>query len=365
MSQYSTNSRSFLRRGFTLIEMITVLTIIILVLAIAIPVWNALMGGTNLASAQNQISAFLANARADAIYNRRTTGVCFFIDPKTQRTAMAEVQVQTLYQVPYGGGPATYTSLYQPNLPGTPPPDNGPTNSLEMVNNPDPNNPGSFTFSRDVILLPAGAGVALNNNTYTYNLYNQWGYNPDKIPWLDRYVRLGVIMFGPDGTLATIPFAIPGLEYFTQNQSIANTPSENLLCQRVGMAYSPTVPKSDYDIASNLQYTPPVGSSVPKNLPLVSSVGLVIFDHDAYLAQHASLQVQSGGSTITLGNPTPDPFNDNDMDYYLYTPASYPNPVITWTAYTIQDKFIEENWIDKNGTALMVSPFNGSLIKAK
>ncbi len=81
--------------GFTLIEMITVLTIIILVLAIAIPVWNALMGGTNVAAAQNQISALLANARADAIYNRQTIGVCFFIDPKTQQTAMAEVQVQT------------------------------------------------------------------------------------------------------------------------------------------------------------------------------------------------------------------------------------------------------------------------------
>jgi hypothetical protein len=30
-----------------------------------------------------------------------------------------------------------------------------------------------------------------------------------------------------------------------------------------------------------------------------------------------------------------------------------------------QDKFIEESWIDQNGTAYLVSPFNGSLIKAK
>jgi len=347
MSQRHANSRTSLRRGFTLIEMITVLTIIILVLAIAIPVWNALMGGTNVAAAQNQISAFLANARADAIYNRRPTGVCFFVDPKTQRTAMAEVQVQTQYQTPSSGGAKTYTSLYKP----TGMPDNGPINSIELVNSPNPNTPGTYDFFRDAILLPAGVGVALNNNTYTYNQYNQWAA-PTTYPPLDRYLRLGLIMFGPDGTLATIPFGIPLNDQFTQTSPA----TENLLCQHIGMYYG----ASATDIASNV--SPPVG----QYLPLVSSVGLVIFDHDAYLAQHASLQVQSGGSTIKLGNPTaPDPFNDNDMNYYLYTSSSYPSPANPWTTYGAQDKFIEEHWIDQNGTALMVSPFNGSLIKAK
>ena len=93
--------------------MITVLTIIILVLAIAIPVWNALMGGTNTAAAQNEISAFISNARADAIYNRQIIGVCFFIDPNTQQTAMAEVQVQTLKQGPSQSSRTDYSSLFQ------------------------------------------------------------------------------------------------------------------------------------------------------------------------------------------------------------------------------------------------------------
>src|SRR5580698_5484628 len=122
--------------------MITVLTIIIIVLAIAIPIWDALMNGTNLAAAQNQIAALISNARADAIYNRKTIGVCFFIDPRTQQTAVAEVQVQTLWQPPYPGGvgaaPA-YTALFQPTVTTAFAPDNGPTNSLELVNNPDPN----------------------------------------------------------------------------------------------------------------------------------------------------------------------------------------------------------------------------------
>ena len=103
------------KRGFTLIEMITVLTIIIIVLAIAIPIWDALMNGTNLSAAQNQISAFISNARTDAIYNRQTIGVFFYVNSKTQQTGMAEVQVQTLYQAnPYTGTGPVYTSLFKP-----------------------------------------------------------------------------------------------------------------------------------------------------------------------------------------------------------------------------------------------------------
>src|ERR1700728_2310468 len=256
------------RRGFTLIEMITVLTIIIIVLAIAIPIWDAMMNGTNLAAAQNQISAFISNARADAIYNRQTIGVFFYIDPKSQQTGMAEVQVQTLYQQkPYGGatGPI-YTSQFIPGTwtstvgafswsnwqayPSNPPwttltaSNNGPTYSLEMVNNPDPTNPGSFVFYRDVVLLPKGVGVALNNSTYTYNSNGLWNFstagNPPPawpagggFPPLDRYLRLGCIMFTPDGTLASIPFAVPYYEAFTLNQYNAVTsgttqPLENL-----------------------------------------------------------------------------------------------------------------------------------------
>ncbi|MGD0389436.1 MAG: prepilin-type N-terminal cleavage/methylation domain-containing protein [Tepidisphaeraceae bacterium] len=350
------------RRGFTLIEMITVLTIIIIVLAIAIPVWNALMGGTNLAAAQNQISAFLSNARTDAIYNRQTIGVFFFIDPKTTQTAMAEVQVQTLWQIPYPGtgGTRTYTSLFQPgSWTAGPPPTyapstavNGQVNSIELVNNPDPNTPGNYIFYRDIVLLPKGVGVALNNRTYAYNNYNSASppqyspgvWNPASFPLpLDRYLRLGVIMFNPDGTLANIPFAIPLYEYFTSQQYTNNQYSENLLCQRIGMFNS--------DIASNVP--PPAGSSNPSVFPLWSSVGLVVYDHDAYLNQHAT------ATTLVPGDGLQ--FTDWDMNYYLYT-AAYPGGVPQPSA---ADKFIEESWIDQNGTALLVSPNSGSLLKGK
>jgi type II secretory pathway pseudopilin PulG len=332
--------------GFTLIEMITVLTIIIIVLAIAIPVWNALMGGTNLAAAQNQISAFLSNARTDAIYNRQIIGVFFFLDPKSQQTAMAEVQVQTLWQLPYPltSGSATsyaYTSHFQPKPSPLPLPDNGSVNSIELVNNPDPNTAGNYIFYRDIVLLPKGVGVALNNNTYAYNNYNSSNqyspgvWNPNSFAWsIDRYLRLGAIMFNPDGTLASIPFAIPYSELFTKTSTLG----ENLIAQRIGMNSS--------DLGSNI-------SVASQHIPLISSVGLVVYDRDAYLNQHASATALVPGDGLQ--------FTDWDMNYTLYT-AAYPGGVPQPSA---ADKFIEESWIDQNGTAMLVSPNSGSLLKAK
>lgn len=357
-------------RGFTLIEMITVLSIIIIVLAIALPVWRTLLGGTNLSAAQNEISATIANARADAIYNRQTIGVFFFIDPKTQQTGMAEVQVQTLYQPdPYPAGTAaTYTSLFVPGLwsdtagsvSWTAPSfwQNGAINSLERVNSPDPTNPGNFVFYRDVTLLPKGVAVALNNNTNTnppalnpYNAYATWNPTAPSSPGspIDRYLRTGCIMFNPDGTLASIPWGIPYFEWFTatQHTNSPNAPNENLLCKTIGMPQYA-------DTAST--FTPTPG---PANVPLTSSVGLVIYDHDAYINQHAT--GSSGGAS--LGSTSQ--FSDSDMILSLANPPVGSPPANPPNSGPAADKFLEEQWIDQNGTALLVSPFNGSLIKAK
>jgi prepilin-type N-terminal cleavage/methylation domain-containing protein len=317
-------------KGFTLIEMITVLTIILIVLAIAIPVWNALLGGTNLAAAQNQITAFLANARADAIYNRQTIGVCFFIDPNSQQTAMAEVQVQTLYNG------TTNTPLFTPRTPSN----NGSVYSLEYVNNADPNTPGNYIFYRDIVLLPKGVGVALNNNTYTYNPYGVWTPTSGP-PTFDRYLRTGVIMFNSDGSLASIPFGIPVTETFPGAASAVT----NLLCQRIGMQSSSTV-----DFASNVS----APGTPPPPYPLISSVGLVVFDSDTYLNQRAAPT-----SKVTTADDAQ--FSNLDMNYVIDT-AAYPGGTYQSNS---ADKFLEESWIDQNGTAYLVSPFNGSLIRAK
>jgi prepilin-type N-terminal cleavage/methylation domain-containing protein len=341
--------------GFTLIEMITVLSIIIIVLAIALPVWRTLLGGTNLSAAQNEISATIANARADAIYNRQTIGVFFFIDPKTQQTGMAEVQVQTLYQPhPTPTPPATpiFTSSF---IPGqwaagsgwTPYNNTNPSvNSIERVNSPDPNTAGNFIFYRDVTLLPKGVGIALNNNTYNYNIYNQWGNNnATTIGPVDRYVRYGCIMFNPDGTLASINYGIPYYEWFNSTSYGGGMPganNESQLCKAIGM-WAPADTGSLYNTAG----------STPAAVPLTSSVGLVVFDHDAYINQHAN-------ATAVVTTADGAQFNDFDMNYIITGAPTGAAPLVN-----SGDKFLEEQWIDQNGTALLVSPFNGSLIKAK
>jgi type II secretory pathway pseudopilin PulG len=377
------NSQLATRPAFTLIEMITVLTIIIIVLAIAIPIWDALMNGTNVSAAQNQISAFLANARADAIYNRQQIGVFFYLDQKSGQFAMAEVQVQPLYWSASPPGsvqgttplfwPGTWTAGPTPAWSASnivPYTNDGPVYSLELVNNPDPNSPGNYIFYRDPVLLPKGVGVVLNSNTYGYNLYNVWsnnstwdGNNPNA-PALDRYQHLGCIMFNSDGTLASIPIGIPYYETFYNGQP--NAPQESQLCSRIGM-YSNNNNYLDFgSIVNNSGNTPAV-------VPLMSSPGLVIFDHDAYLAQHCNpTQVMSDASgtptetTIGGGNP-PAQFGDADLEISTSGTIGTPPTTTPPAASSLQagDKFLEESWIDQNGIAFLVNPSDGSLIRSK
>ena len=348
------------RPGFTLIEIITVLTIMIIVLAVAIPVWNVVTGGHSLAAAQNQIASTLATARADAMYNRQTIGIFFFVDPATGQVAMAEVQADpqatggTTY-TPARVSPnwALYTAYHDPG--GTPPPaNNGPVNALEMVSDYVP---GGFAYRRDLVLLPPGVGVALYNNYYNYI------YDPTLLPLpqtFDRYVRLGAIMFDAYGMLTSIPFAVQQ----TRTTPYGNFPSQ--LGKRLGLRplpITPSDPAATGDLASVVPVasgTPPLPAAYPTTpfrppanglYPLISQVGLLLYDRDAFLSQKTS-----GGRS----------FSDSDFQYVLPSP---PNPPYAFspplTAADCQDKEDEETWLDQNGIASMVSPFNGALIKAK
>jgi type II secretory pathway pseudopilin PulG len=375
--------------GFTLVEIMVVLSIIILILAVGMPVWHAMTGNNSVAAAQNQVAAALANARGDAIYHRQTIGVLFFIDPVNDQTAMAEVQVQTLYQYAYapsgGAAPTSYsmTPLFQPQD-STGPFDNGAVYSLERVNYPDPNTPppavnlpGTYVFYRDIILLPKGVGVALNNDTFTYNAFNTYNLAASVYPALDRYRRLGCIMFAPDGTLTSLPFGIPYHEMF--DPTYVNSPiftakppgTANLVCLRLGFPIQFAMSSTPFDVGSNV--VGPTISGVKQLIPLRSSPGLVIFDRDAYKSQRC--QWMNPATNTVIGDGLP--FNEWDLNYYLFNAnSSAANNEMNLTNYCNQyatsgspapaaDKFIEEQWIDQNGVALLVSPFNGELIKAK
>ena len=67
-------------QGFSLVELLVVVGIIILVLALAGPAFNKIMQGTNVKQGQNMVTAYLASARALALQRRCSTAVVFFED---------------------------------------------------------------------------------------------------------------------------------------------------------------------------------------------------------------------------------------------------------------------------------------------
>jgi prepilin-type N-terminal cleavage/methylation domain-containing protein len=79
-------------RGFTLTELLVVISIIVLLLAIAVPLFNVLRGGRSVDSGQNVVSAMLQRARARAIGIQQRRGVFFFNDQTNDRTAMLMVR---------------------------------------------------------------------------------------------------------------------------------------------------------------------------------------------------------------------------------------------------------------------------------
>lgn len=93
----STRRRAFARpraTAFTLVELLIVMAIIILILVVAIPAYNAITGSRSIESAENQVSSFLGVVRSDALSLQEPRGAVFFEDPGTRRITMVEVFIQ-------------------------------------------------------------------------------------------------------------------------------------------------------------------------------------------------------------------------------------------------------------------------------
>lgn len=83
----SSRSRASVRRGrggFTLVEMLVVITVIVLVSAVLLPAFTKLIESNNYASAVNQVSAALGNARSLALKTQKRTGVVFLWDAQRE-----------------------------------------------------------------------------------------------------------------------------------------------------------------------------------------------------------------------------------------------------------------------------------------
>jgi prepilin-type N-terminal cleavage/methylation domain-containing protein len=238
---------SFRRRGFTLIEMLIVMGIIILAITLAIPTIRALTGSKSTQSAQNTIAAYLASTRSDAIGLQQTRGVIFLLDQTSGRITLAEV------------GPSQ--SITQLGIV-----------VLDLV--PD----------RDPLPLPPGVGAWTIKDRYfptgaadPFPTYRYLGYNPTSYTGsttTDKAMIGGVILFNGYG---------------------------NVLVSEYGFAFSNG---STSTALGNMVFTAPSATQAnwPTTTPLPylrSQVGFVLFDRATFQTQQPAGTANPDGNTTT------------------------------------------------------------------
>jgi len=81
------------RRGFTLLELLIVVSILVLILAMTVAAVRFTRDGDRISAAASQVQSFINGARDRAIFSRTPVGVRFFLDPDNSRaiTSMAYI----------------------------------------------------------------------------------------------------------------------------------------------------------------------------------------------------------------------------------------------------------------------------------
>jgi prepilin-type N-terminal cleavage/methylation domain-containing protein len=138
--------------GFSLVELLVVISIIVIVLALALPAFNFITGSRSIDAALNQASAMISRARTEAVGNRQTIGVAHYIDRGTLRPALAIV------------------SRIAPD-----------STTFDIVDD------------RDVVLMPPGVGLHGISDV-------------DNVTNTSRYQSYGLILFSPSGQLISVDF---------------------------------------------------------------------------------------------------------------------------------------------------------------
>lgn len=109
------------RKGYTLIEMIIVVAIILLILGMSVPFFTGFSSSTSLKTAEREVGTILRTARSyavsrnenyDAFFDTATTPHTF----KICRSAVPTVSIDRTYQLPSGVTfSATTTITFTPN----------------------------------------------------------------------------------------------------------------------------------------------------------------------------------------------------------------------------------------------------------
>jgi prepilin-type N-terminal cleavage/methylation domain-containing protein len=309
------------KRGFTLIEIMVVVVIIVLMIGMALPVFHGLTASRSEEGARNLIAATLGRARADAIGLNQPIGIAFIYNPTLQKTYMAEVSFPDCPEwstaVPYSNGSCTkrttasnlayyFFSTYVPTPPGLPV-----TQPLtaqvdrsywQWVGGP----PIEIRPDTDLIPLPSGVGA----QTICNCSFNNGARSSD------GYLSVGAIFFDGKGRLASIPYGIP-------------LGSRLIAASGVGLAFP------DHSAAGQGIGIYNYGAGSPSQFGVLSQVGLVVYQKDAFVAQNF---------------PTSDPMYNTSINYLSGSTPS---------------QLTEETWLDTNAAPILINRYTGTVIKGE
>lgn len=321
-------------RGFTLTEMLVVISIIILVLALALPSFRFMTGANDVENTANRLSAYIGNARQEAVANGKVAGVLFLLPPVGQGE---QVSVATVI--------------------GTdPPPD-----IAGMPVDPDTDVYLDVLDSVEVFDLPAGVMVQVVDAEYERD--DDRDGMPDTaddryIGYEDDYIDAegtfnpkelsrrygGVILFGPDGRLVSRTYAFRA--YHFGDSDVGNAAFDPGFAEIDGIT---EIGMILFDLESNTREGQTSGAAfnvrgvVKDILPLAaaggirtrSGVGLVLFPAEPFFGQFSGDTALPDWQTGNTG------------------------------AITGSDENEEERWIGPNAIPLLVNRYNGTLLRGE
>jgi type II secretory pathway pseudopilin PulG len=257
--------------GFTLTELLIVIGLIVLIIALAVPAFNALTGGRSIDAATNTLSAMLGRVRMEAIGLQEPRGLLFYRDPATQRVGARMVR---------------FSGTSPTGIPG-----------VELVEDRDP------------MLLPVGVGLQMVDDAALS------GTGATAVAADDRYIGFNKTI-GATGARA-FNFGVGGIILFDQNGRLVSRQYGFHVRQQDPASKQPRIiPSPMARFLYGETNAPTTRDMVIANRVSANNVrsqfGFVLFDQEAFRNQFGTdtdpygdedPQMQGSGGQITPGSP--------------------------------------------------------------